>query len=183
MSTTSPALTFAIRGTQALFAIVVFSLSISLIKGHHVGSLPSTLGFVAFVGGLSFVGALLGIAAHWLVVLQGQVGVFMDAVIAGVNIAGGILMAIKLEGVQCKAGKWENDWNKIRNAGKLYTNVIICGGFQKEDGDNYCFWGDKIGTLLSRCRMSQADSAFMFLTAIVVAVAAVLGFLRMKRGY
>lgn len=105
MSTTSPALTFAIRGTQALFAIVVFGLSISLIKGHHVGSLPNTLGFVAFVGGLSFVGALLGIAAHWIVVLQGQVGVFMDAVISGVNIAGGIVCCPPLSTTFCAVAR------------------------------------------------------------------------------
>lgn len=92
-------------------------------------------------------------------------------------------MAIKLEGVQCKAGKVGNDWSKFRNIGKLYMNDIICGGAKREDGRNYCFWGNSTGTLLSRCRMSQADSAFMFLTAIVVAVAAVFGFLRMKRGY
>lgn len=91
MSSTSPVLTFAIRSTQALFAIVVFGLSTTLIRGHHLGSLPSTLGFVAFVGGLSFIGALLGIAAYWMQVLQGQIGVLMDAVIAGINLAGGIV--------------------------------------------------------------------------------------------
>lgn len=91
MSSSSPVLTFAIRGTQALFAIVVFGLSTSLIKGHHLGSLPSTLGFAAFAGAISVISALLGIAAHWMQVLQGKVGVLMDAVMAGINIAGGIV--------------------------------------------------------------------------------------------
>lgn len=91
MSPTSPVLTFAIRGTQALFAMVVFGLSSSLIRGHHLGSVPSTLGFVAFVGGVSVVGALLGVAAHWVRVLQGQVGVLVDAVVVGINVAGGIV--------------------------------------------------------------------------------------------
>jgi hypothetical protein len=91
MSSASPVLTFAIRGTQALFAIIVFGLSTSLVKGHHFGSLPSTLSFVAFAGGLSFVGALLGIAGHWVQVLQGQIGLLLDAAIAGINIAGGIV--------------------------------------------------------------------------------------------
>jgi hypothetical protein len=91
MSTISPVLTFAIRGTQALFAVVVFGLSTSLIKGHHAGSLPATLGFLAFVGGMSIVGALLGVATQWLSVLQGQIGMLIDAIIAGINMAGGIV--------------------------------------------------------------------------------------------
>lgn len=90
MSLTSPVVAFAIRGVQALFAIVVFGLSTTLIKGHKVGSLPLTLGFVAFVGGVSFVAALLGIASHWIKVLQGKVGMVVDAVIVGLNLAGGI---------------------------------------------------------------------------------------------
>lgn len=214
MSSTSPILTFAIRGTQALFAIVVFAISCSLIKGHHFGSLPSILGFVAFVGGLSFIGALLGIAAHWMQVLQGQVGVLIDAVVAGINIGGSIvsqllnpqhgyilslvapsdmyqLMAIKLKGVSCKAVKYKGIGAEYSNDYKMVTSEIICGGMEwtKDDYRGFsCFWlfedaGKHVGTLLSRCNISKADSVFMFLTAIVVAVAAVLGYLRMKRGY
>lgn len=215
MSSTSPILTFAIRGTQALFAIVVFALSCSLIKGHHFGSLPSTLGFVAFVGGLSFIGVLFGIAAHWTQVLQSQVGVLIDAVVAGINIGGGIvsqlldpqhgyilflvapsdmyqLMAIKLKGVSCKAVKYKGIGAEYSNDHKMVTSDIIYGGMEWTKKDDYrgfsCFWlfedaGKHVGTLLSRCNMSKTDSVFMFLTAIVVAVAAVLGYLRMKRGY
>ncbi|KAF1933943.1 uncharacterized protein M421DRAFT_414991 [Didymella exigua CBS 183.55] len=90
-SSSSPVLTFAIRSIQALFAIVVFGLSCSLIKGHKLGDLPSTLGFVAFIGGVSFVGALLGVAAHWLQMLQGKVGLLIDTGMCGLNIAGGIV--------------------------------------------------------------------------------------------
>lgn len=91
MATGNPAITFAIRSTQALFAIIVFGLACSLIKGHEQGSLPSTLSFAAFIGGVSFIGALLGVAGHWMQVLQGQVGLFIDTAIAGVNLAGGIV--------------------------------------------------------------------------------------------
>jgi hypothetical protein len=91
MSSSNPILTFTLRGTQALFAIIIFGLSNSLIKGHHLGSLPSTLGIAAFAGGISFVGALLGLAGHWLEALQGQIGILLDAVIAGLNMAAGIV--------------------------------------------------------------------------------------------
>ncbi|UPX13861.1 uncharacterized protein EKO05_0004358 [Ascochyta rabiei] len=182
----SPALTFALRGTQALFALVVFGLSTSLIRGHHLGSLSSTLGFAAFAGGLSFVGAVLGVAGQWTAVLQGQIGVLVDAVVAGINIAGGILMAVKLKGVKCVAISQRDasgDWGKHTNAYKLVTSDIICGGARKQNDDLECWWYGKGGMLVSRCKMSQADSAFMFLTAIVVAAAAVIGFLRLKKGY
>lgn len=95
-SATSPILNFAIRGTQALFAIIVFGLSTTLIRGHKLGSLSSSLGFVAFVGALSFLAALLGIASHWLQVLQGHIGVLIDAIIVGVNIAGGIVGQLRV---------------------------------------------------------------------------------------
>jgi len=91
MSTSNPAITFAIRGSHALFSVVVFGFACTLIKGHHLGSLPSTLSFAAFVGGLSFIGALLGVASHWISVLQGHMGLLIDSAIAGVNLAGGIV--------------------------------------------------------------------------------------------
>lgn len=91
MASTSPIITFAFRGTQALFAIIVCGLSTTLIKGHKFGSLPSTLGFIAFVGGISLVAALLGIASHWVKVLQGKAGILVDVVIAGLNVAGGVV--------------------------------------------------------------------------------------------
>jgi hypothetical protein len=97
MSSTNPSITLGIRGTQSLFAIIVFGLSCSLITGHSEGPLPPTLGLAAFIGGLSFIAAVLGIAAHWLRVLHGRLGLLVDAVIAGVNLAGGIVGTGALE--------------------------------------------------------------------------------------
>lgn len=91
MPATGPKINFAIRATQALFAIVVFGISCSLIKGHKHGSLPSTLGFVAFIGGVSFVASLLGAASHWIQILQGNLGMLVDAAMVGLNVAGGIV--------------------------------------------------------------------------------------------
>ncbi|KAF9699043.1 hypothetical protein EKO04_002915 [Ascochyta lentis] len=188
MSTVSPLLTSAIRGTQALFALIVFGLSTSLIRGHHLGSLPSTLGFSAFAGGLGFVGALTGVAAPWVVVLQGQTGVLIDAVTSGVNVAGGILMATKLKGASCSNIKfYDFDDDEAEKLQKLTWNDVVCGGVRKSKGeagpDCYYYKLNSLDVLSSRCKMSQADSVFMFLTAIVVVGAAVIGFLRLKKGY
>jgi hypothetical protein len=87
----SPILNFALRGAQALFAIVVLGLSVTLIRGHQWGSLPSSLGFAAFVGGISFLAAIVGLAVTWFEFLGGVVGLAIDGVIALLNIACGIV--------------------------------------------------------------------------------------------
>lgn len=95
MSTSNSAINFSIRGTQALFSMIVFGLACTLIKGHYLGSLPSALSFTAFVGGLSFICALLGVASHWMSALQGHLGLLIDSAIAGVNLAGGLVCFLK----------------------------------------------------------------------------------------
>jgi hypothetical protein len=87
---------FALRGFQALFAIVVLGLSITLIRGHEWGSLPASLGFGAFVGGISLVAALIGLAATWVEFLGGLIGLVIDGVIALINIAGGVVCTLNL---------------------------------------------------------------------------------------
>jgi hypothetical protein len=63
------------------------------------------------------------------------------------------------------------------------TNTIINGGC-RGDLDCYYFYDNhKPETMQSRCRSVQADDVFMFLTFIVLAVAIMLAYLRMKKGY
>lgn len=81
----------ALRGVQALFGIIVLGLSVTLIRGHHWGDLPAGLGYGAFVGGLSFVTAFIGLAATWFDFLGGMVGLIIDGVVALVNLAGGVV--------------------------------------------------------------------------------------------
>lgn len=88
---TSPLVGFVLRGFQALFAIVVLGLSVTLIRGHHWGNLPAVLGFSAFVGGLSFLAALVGLAGSFFSFLEGTIGLIIDGVVAVINIAGGIV--------------------------------------------------------------------------------------------
>ena len=70
---------------------------------------------------------------------------------------------------------------------KMVSSDIICGGVEsRKDGWWTCGCltrPGQEGMLLSRCRMAQADSALMLLAAIAVCVAAVLGYLRVRRGY
>ncbi|KAH7402762.1 marvel domain-containing protein [Pyrenochaeta sp. MPI-SDFR-AT-0127] len=170
----NPIINFVVRGFQFLFAIIVLGLSVSLIRDHHWGNLPATLGFAAFVGGVSIVGALLGIAASWVTFLEGTIGLIIDGLVAIINVAGGILMAIKMKGAQCK------DDGSLENANKLVRNDMLNGGcIDKET----CYWFSDPDKIVSHCRESQADFVFMFLIAALLAASALLTFLRMRKGY
>lgn len=82
------------------------------------------------------------------------------------------LMALKLKGVQCKAGQSDdNGWNLIEN------DMLNGGCIRKLQ----CFWFDKPEQILSHCRSAQADAVFMFLTVVLLIVVGVLAFLRAKR--
>jgi hypothetical protein len=80
-----------LRGFQFLFGVVILGLSVTLIRGHHWGSLPASLGYAAFVGGLTIVAALIGIAGTWISFLEGIVGMALDGLVAILNIIGGIV--------------------------------------------------------------------------------------------
>ena len=84
-------LTLAFRVLQLLFSATVLGLSISLVQGNILGYPPLSLTFSAFVGGVSIVGALAGLATLWMQRLQGLIGVVVDAAIAAFNIVGGVV--------------------------------------------------------------------------------------------
>lgn len=96
MAIASPLLNFVVRGFQALFGIVVLGISISLIRGHHWGSLPSTLGFSAFVGGITILGAALGLAGVFFSSLDGMISIVADTAVTIINVAGGTVSAVRL---------------------------------------------------------------------------------------
>lgn len=89
--TMTPIVNFAIRGFQALFAIIILGLSVDLVRGQKYGDLPATLGFAAFVGGVSIVAVVIGIASTWVEALQGIIGAGIDGVVAVINLAGGVV--------------------------------------------------------------------------------------------
>lgn len=90
----SSLINIGLRGAQALFGIVVLGLSVTLLRGHHWGDTPAGLGYGAFVGGLSVIGALIGLAATWFDFLGGLVGLVVDVIVALVNIAGGVVSTL-----------------------------------------------------------------------------------------
>jgi hypothetical protein len=89
-------LTLAFRVMQMLFSITVLGLSISLIQGNILSHPPLALTFSAFVGGVSIVGALSGLATVWVQRLQGRIGAMVDAAVVAFNIAGGVVSTLTL---------------------------------------------------------------------------------------
>lgn len=170
-----------LRGFQALFAIVVIGLSVTLIRGHHWGSLPWQLGFACFAGGLAFIAALIGLAGSFFSFLEGMVGMIIDGVVAVFNILGGIILAVKLDGVKCEI----ND--SARNAVALVENELLNGGTRDKvtwvEYQHQKNVKKAEDVILSHCREAQADTVFLFLTAVVLLVSGVLLFLRARKGY
>jgi hypothetical protein len=91
MSPSDTTLGLAVRVLQVLFSATVLGLSISLVQGNILGHPPLSLTFAAFVGGVSIVGALSGLATLWVQRLQGRIVLIVDAAIAAFNLAGGVV--------------------------------------------------------------------------------------------
>ena len=73
-------------------------------------------------------------------------------------------MAVGLRSVTCTDPTLFDTWG----------NRLINGGCtQLDDGDWYCGY-DSLEDLTHKCRMAEADTAFMFLSAVVTLVAAIL---------
>jgi hypothetical protein len=82
---------WGLRAAQGLFGIVILGLSVTLIRAHHWGDLPSSLGYSAFVGGITILAAGLGVVGSFISFLQGFVGMAIDGVVAIASIIGGIV--------------------------------------------------------------------------------------------
>ncbi|KAL6705875.1 hypothetical protein ACN47E_006335 [Coniothyrium glycines] len=169
---------FASRGLQMLFGIVVLGIAITLLKGHKQGALPASLAFAAVTGAVSVVAAGVCLAASRFDFIHEQLVAVIDGVVFLLNTAGGIFLAIKLKGVSCKIKA-----NDYEDAKDMFDNNILCGGGVGHDM-NRCYYATigEWGIINRRCRQATADSAFMFLTALTLGIAAALAFLRMKKG-
>ncbi|KAI1595374.1 MARVEL domain containing protein [Pyrenophora tritici-repentis] len=127
MAIANPLLSFVVRGLQAVFGIVVLGISVSLVRGHHWGSLPATLGFSAFVGGITILGAALGVAGIFLGFLDGTIAIVVDAVIALINLACGVEISSELRGYNCDI---QADMPTFE------ASDIFCGGMNSRSGNN-----------------------------------------------
>ncbi|KAF1974258.1 hypothetical protein BU23DRAFT_531733 [Bimuria novae-zelandiae CBS 107.79] len=179
MASPSPIVNFIVRGFQIVFAACVLGLSVGLIKGQRPGlDSPISLRYCAFVGGISFIAGFVGVAAEWVSVLQGKIGLIIDGVVTLINIAGAVLLAIQVGLPKCSDTSSEN-------RGALAYNHLFNGGTWKSGKQEFC-WNcslDRYDQLNARCKECQADTVFMFFIVILLLVSLTMTFLRTKKGY
>ncbi|KAF2856989.1 hypothetical protein T440DRAFT_503584 [Plenodomus tracheiphilus IPT5] len=171
------------RAFQILFSLVVLGITISLIQGHKSGPIPSALAFAVIIGAVSLVGGILNLASSFLEFLHDQLTLIIDGVVLLSNATGGIWIAMKMKGVQCKFDlKYTGlqEWD-------MGTNDIVCGGKIKVIEENqvecYYYQEDDATMLNRRCREGTAVAAFMFLTAVTMIGIAAVAFRRMRNPY
>lgn len=88
----SSIINFAIRGCQIIFAAIILGLSVGLVRGQKEDlSSPISLKYAAFVGAVSFIAGIFGIAAEFVSALQGKISMIIDGLITLINIAGGVV--------------------------------------------------------------------------------------------
>ncbi|CAE7207001.1 hypothetical protein PTTW11_09640 [Pyrenophora teres f. teres] len=175
-----------LRALQLLLGIITLGLSVTLLKGWapsqlHFSGPPVLLPFSAGVGGVTLIGAVLGLALAWTEFLRGYFEVVIDIMVLLANMAGGMLLAMRVQSKNCFDTSSKNKWGngEFPFKGSLAGIDILNGGCN----DEYCYYFLEDGKHLNtRCKQSQADSVFMFLTAVLLFGVLVLAYRRMKRG-
>lgn len=81
-------------------------------------------------------------------------------------------IAVKLKGINCSHSDDEERF-------KMHSNPLLNGGCVDIKGAPFCGYDD--GTLNTRCKQNQADSAFMFLTVVILIAAVTMTLLHLKR--
>lgn len=118
-------------------------------------------------------------AGNFVESLQGVIGLIVDGFLILANLAGGVLLAVQLQNAKCD--KFLYDYTgKVKE-----NNVFLAGCTEKFQRDDKClrFFGthDGVDFVEGRCKAATADTAFMFLTLVVIAVATTLLFLSRRR--
>ncbi|KAF2648298.1 hypothetical protein K491DRAFT_684811 [Lophiostoma macrostomum CBS 122681] len=190
----SKLINIALRGAEAVFASVVLALSITLIKGQVYGTSPSATNYSAFVGGITLLGALVGLASTWIELLQSILGIGIDVAVLLFNLAGGIAVAVKIGSINCSSGSDAQRSRMFNNAlinggcgrTKLYgQDYDVCAygrpvlGFDSKTGEFSL--GDWDSHLNSRCKENQAEAAFMLINVILLLATITMAWLFIKK--
>ncbi|KAH8723894.1 marvel domain-containing protein [Phaeosphaeriaceae sp. PMI808] len=181
----------ALRGLQIIFAMGIINLSITLIKEHnaHANSgrsrFPITLPAVTAIGILSLVAAVSNFFTSWTNFLYEYMEMIVDAAIIMMNIVGGTVMTIRLQGKDCHRNSSSNRVRSVNfpNSGALGYTDILNGGCANVKDISSCYsttLNDR-NEHLNACYMrNKTTCVLMFLTAVVVFISIVLTYLRRR---
>ncbi|KAF1840847.1 uncharacterized protein K460DRAFT_420704 [Cucurbitaria berberidis CBS 394.84] len=164
MSSSPAKLTYTTRSLQGILAVSTIGLAAVLIADQSPGA-NAALKYGVAVGVVTFLGAVLGILALWLPILQGLILLLADTVVLALNLAGGILFAVKLEGVDCMNQTMEYMRDTLSHIsllnGDCPTEKLLYKCLSYDEGD---------GFLQRRCRWATAAAVLMFVNFIIVLV-------------
>ncbi|KAG9235510.1 marvel domain-containing protein [Amylocarpus encephaloides] len=180
--------TLAVRVLQVLFSIVVLALSVVLIKGwgpetggHEKPTEEALKGYGAFCGGAGILIAVVGVVACFIEKLQGIVILALDAVASFFLLAGGIAYAAKVGVGNC--GDITKDSTIDSYMGK-HLNMFRSSKYKDYDGNAEQRFQKSLDDIGSRCRIFQAETAFLWFMSVCFVVTLALTFLSRsgKRG-
>ncbi|KAG9378718.1 hypothetical protein A1F94_010487 [Pyrenophora tritici-repentis] len=151
-----------LRALQLLLGIITLGLSVTLLNRwapseSHLPGPPILLPLSAGIGGVTLIGAILGLILAWTELLLGYFQVSIDIVVLLANVVGGVLLAMRLQGKNCFDTSRKNKWGsgEFPFKGSLAGIDILNGGCD----DEYCYYVTEDGKHLNtRCKQSQADS-------------------------
>jgi hypothetical protein len=169
-------------------------------------SAPHILPMAIAVGCLSLVAAIFNLAVAWTQFLREYIEFLVDVAVIFVNIIAGSVsidrresrfwcqgltdrqvLTFKIRGRNCGDTSWGNRFGSHQYPfiDSLAGVDILRGVCQKDaQGAWYCANvddTDRQGQLNLRCKQSQTDCIFMFLTVVVLAATLALAFLRARK--
>jgi hypothetical protein len=171
---------------QSIFAAIVLALSVVLINQYGPGHAPSLLDYGAFCGGAALVIAIVGIVACFIESLQGIIMLVLDGLATFFLLAGGIVSSGRILAIwspfliayfQAFAASI-----KVGNCSNLLYYATIDTFAPSEQKWSTGQDGDLLNDVQNRCRMTQADTAFLWFTAACATAAVALSFMSHKSG-
>ncbi|PQE22296.1 non-classical export protein [Rutstroemia sp. NJR-2017a WRK4] len=164
--------TLALRGLQVIFAGVVLALSAILIKDFGPGHSWSLTSYGAFCGGASILIALGGVAACFVDSLQGIIMFALDGIAAFFLLAGGIAYAATI---------------KVGNCNNLvylsqHENPFSFSADKTFDVSQSKLAKAVLDDITTRCRETQASTAFLWFLAACFVGTFVMSLMGRKRG-
>ncbi|KAK5135799.1 hypothetical protein LTR08_004626 [Meristemomyces frigidus] len=164
---------FVLRSFQIIFGVTVLGLSVHAINWQRIGNAPATTYYTAFAGAFGMLTALIGTVAMFIGAVPDRIVAIVDTLASFLFLAGGIAFAVGLEGISC--GSCSD-----KSSPACWYNYLVSGGCKGKGENQICGAHGTDGNGV-RCRMIEADSAFLFLGFLVSVTAAVLYYMASRR--
>ncbi|KAI9662718.1 MAG: hypothetical protein M1831_002761 [Alyxoria varia] len=159
-----------LRGLQLVFSAVVLALTVVLINGQKEDSVPAVTNFEAFNGGWGIIIAVVGVVGAFVEAVPRFVLLGLDGFTTIFFLAGSTAYANKLGVNSCVPDPdalEQFGYDDVPETASFYTirNEIINAGAFSSSVD-----------YAHRCRLAQADTAFLFFALACFAGSLIMSF-------